>query len=884
MQHVPPSAVSRMVLKTWFWRPLSRITRSFHLLPPVGILIIFLLLITSGQVRELYLFYLEATPPLPIAFAFVTFALVSATLFVSHFWLNPVQRDIVHANPAEVPGIAEYSGLRRFMACALAFLPWLGLGAGLWLARSKMIALNETLAEMAQPFMKVPSARGDPVIKPSVDAISAALGDLQTKALATAVLAVVVGVVVTYLLDLVPRSAGRTTAFGRMWRKLMIAVLYVGSLGRPDTFRKSVAYYRIPWRIREDKIVGLTCWVALLAALLIGAVSIPQYLAEPIDFYRRLGPFATMAIGIVFFYSLAALLAYLSREARWQSAGFPVLAVAVILTVVCVYAGVPTATIALGGCIAVLILAVLTIVLRLERPMTVLLCVMGVLAFAILRREHYLVAQNEPIEVRTGVSAVADKQNPQVRNIDLAEKFKTWLDSRGDRSKWAGRPYPVFIVAVESGGIYAATAAATLLARLQDRCPAFAQHVFAISAVSGGSIGATLFQSHLHSLKEQLQDSTCDPSQFANGPIERTMSKIILDDHFSPIVGSIVPDLIGQSWDRAQGLQQSLSQSITRYDKTAAEIIGKPYEDDWSATGAAPALILNSTWAEQGLRVAYAPFVLSGEYPVYSFFDCKILGDGAKGTPLINAAVTSARFPGILPPFSVLRRTAKPAPDDSRGCYMPPSTATAAAANGDAEDTAKRWNFVDGAYSDPIGAATALDILEVLESLNRTDVDLQLILLTGAPPLPNYDSVNGTAFRDLIAPVNAVLNVRSQLANQSVERAVNYFKSKPGASPADDPEALPPQLKLIRLPDETFGLSLGWKISHVTLELVSAILGRADICIDDANTMLANAEQDLQQGKPALNDERKRDLLDAIKFFNSNSCTLRNIEKTLTAR
>jgi hypothetical protein len=871
-----------MVLKTWFWRPLSRITRSFHLLPPVAILIIFLLLITSGQVRELYLFYLEATPPLPIIFAFVTFALVSAAMFVSHFWLNPVQRDIVHANPAEVPGIAEYSGLRRFMACALAFLPWAGLAAGLWFARGKMNDLNETLAAMAQPFMSVTTAQGESVIRPTVDTISGALADLQTKALATVVLAVIVGALVTYLLDLVPRSTGRNTVFGRIWRKLMIAALYVGSLGRPDAFRKSVAYYRIPWRIREDKIVGLTCWVALFAALLIAAVSISPYLKQPIDFYRRLGPFATMAIGILFFYSIAALLAYLSREARWQSAGFPVLAVATIITVVCVYAGVPTATIALGGCIAALVLAILTIGLRLERPMTVLLCVMGVLAFCILRREHYLIAQNEPISVITGVSAVADKQNPQVRNSDLAEKFKTWLDSRGDKSKWAGRPYPAYIVAVESGGIYAATAAATLLARLQDRCPAFAQHVFAISAVSGGSIGATLFQSHLHSLKEQTQNSTCDAPQFANGPIERTMSKIILDDHFSPIVGSIVPDLIGQSWDRAQGLQQSLSQSITQHDKTAAEIINKPYEEDWSATGAAPALILNSTWAEQGLRVAYAPFVLSGEYPVYSFFDCKILGDGAAGTPLINAAVTSARFPGILPPFSVLRRTAKPAPDDPRGCPMPPSTATAATANDAVQDAPKRWNFVDGAYSDPIGAATALDILEVLESLNRTDVDLELILLTGSPPLPDYDSVNGTAFRDLIAPVSAVLNVRSQLANQSVERAVNYFRSRPGAPAVDDPETLPPHLKLIRLPDETFGLSLGWKISHVTLELVSAIIGRADICIDDGNTMLANAEQDIQQEKPAMSNERKRDLLDAIKFFNSNSCTLRNVEKTLT--
>ncbi len=656
MQHVPPSAFSRMVLKTWFWRPLSRITRSFHLLPPVAILIIFLLLITSGQVRELYLFYLEATPPLPIVFAFVTFALVSATLFVSHFWLNPVQRDIVHANPAEVPGIAEYSGLRRFMACALAFLPWLGLAAGLWLARSKMNDLNETLTAMAQPFMSVTTAQGEPVIRPSVDTISGALADLQTKAFATVVLAVVVGAVVTYLLDLVPRSAGRNTVFGRMWRRLMIAVLYVGSLGRPDAFRKSVAYYRIPWRIREDKIVGLTCWVALFAALLIAAVSIPQYLAEPIDFYRRLGPFATMAIGIMFFYSLAALLAYLSREARWQSAGFPVLAVAVILTVVCVYAGVPTATIALGGCIVALHpcrphdrSAPRTsddgASVRAGHP-----CFLHLAPRALPRRpERAHRGEDRRVRgCRQAKSAGAKYRSRRKiqnlarqsrRQIEMGRPALSGLCRRGrERRHLCGH-----------GCGHAACAPAGSLPCVRPACVCDQRRIGWLDWRNAVPIPSSFAE-------EQLQDSTCDPSQFANGPIERTMSKIILDDHFSPIVGSIVPDLIGQSWDRAQGLQQSLSQSIKHYDKTAAEIIDRPYEDDWSATGAAPALILNSTWAEQGLRVAYAPFVLSGEYPVYSFFDCKILGDGAKGTPLINAAVTSARFPGILPPFSVRRR------------------------------------------------------------------------------------------------------------------------------------------------------------------------------------------------------------------------------------
>jgi hypothetical protein len=41
--------------------------------------------------------------------------------------------------------------------------------------------------------------------------------------------------------------------------------------------------------------------------------------------------------------------------------------------------------------------------------------------------------------------------------------------------------YPVYIFAVEGGGIYAVSAAARYLSMLQGICPQFAKHVFAIS-------------------------------------------------------------------------------------------------------------------------------------------------------------------------------------------------------------------------------------------------------------------------------------------------------------------------------------------------------------------------------------------------------------------
>jgi len=86
--------------------------------------------------------------------------------------------------------------------------------------------------------------------------------------------------------------------------------------------------------------------------------------------------------------------------------------------------------------------------------------------------------------------AIVDKETGQ-----LESNFIAWLQARKDfqffRDK--GVPYPVHVVAVEGGGLYAAYHVASFLAHLQDECPQFAQHTFAISSVSGGSLGGAVF-------------------------------------------------------------------------------------------------------------------------------------------------------------------------------------------------------------------------------------------------------------------------------------------------------------------------------------------------------------------------------------------------------
>ena len=292
----------------------------------------------------------------------------------------------------------------------------------------------------------------------------------------------------------------------------------------------------------------------------------------------------------------------------------------------------------------------------------------------------------------------------------LEEQFNSWLDrtemAAGNSNAGGGtaaaqaacsaryvdksEQYPVFIVAVEGGGIYAASAASMLLAELQDRDPCFSQHVFAISAVSGGAIGATIFQAIDQARLDEVPAAAASPATIstiannagaastppadpsngsvplpcendqltANHSLEKEVCEIIEDDHFSPLVASIFPELLGFTRSgRAQELATSFQQSVKARDPAAAAALNDTFDDfaeHWSERSKAPALILNATWVENGFRAAFAPFPLHAiDGSLYSFADKNMPDD--PDLTLIKAAVVSARFPAVLPPYSLRR-------------------------------------------------------------------------------------------------------------------------------------------------------------------------------------------------------------------------------------
>ena len=124
------------------------------------------------------------------------------------------------------------------------------------------------------------------------------------------------------------------------------------------------------------------------------------------------------------------------------------------------------------------------------------------------------------------------------------EALNAWLQTRGDKNHYGDQPYPVFFVTAAGGGMYAAHHAASVLARLQDRCPNFAQHVFSISAVSGGSLGAAVFASLANHFAPNASHQPCRLGPLMAGPMEQRVQKYFLDaDLLAPVVAaSLFPD------------------------------------------------------------------------------------------------------------------------------------------------------------------------------------------------------------------------------------------------------------------------------------------------------------------------------------------------------
>ncbi|HEY0073562.1 MAG TPA: hypothetical protein VGB77_05625, partial [Abditibacteriaceae bacterium] len=313
----------------------------------------------------------------------------------------------------------------------------------------------------------------------------------------------------------------------------------------------------------------------------------------------------------------------------------------------------------------------------------------------------------------------------QMTKAPIGDEFERWLRGRPEIKKnpqfYKKQPYAVFLVAAPGGATLSGYQTAMALAQLEDRFPGFRHHVFAISGVSGGSVGAATYA------------GLCDYADrnFANKPVPpnwwcKKTDEILKRDLMAPVIGTWfygetaqqfipfpvslnLPSFDENTWDRAlpleKGLEASWDDALGASDNPFCKEL-RDLGKDFQNRGI-PALFLNTTNVETGQRLALnsipasekeftsrALRTLSDEHPYVSM-------------RLSTAAILSARFPFISPAGSIPDYT-EPKPDSSypQGNYK-----------AIAQVSQKR--YVDAGYYDNSGGATLFNILEAIK--NRRD-------------------------------------------------------------------------------------------------------------------------------------------------------------------
>ncbi len=321
----------------------------------------------------------------------------------------------------------------------------------------------------------------------------------------------------------------------------------------------------------------------------------------------------------------------------------------------------------------------------------------------------------------------------------LVAHFEKWMEKRLTLGGSKDKKYPVFVVAAEGGGIRAAYWTAAMLIELQKRYPDFPCHTFAISGVSGGSLGGSAFVADLANAYRSEQFRCTEPEKTVrektagpgmNEPIRSTTLAFLGEDFLAPTVGGLLfPDLISRvnvfcPWlfcfpDRASYLEWAWEENWAKHNKGAPLQFSGDFLDLWKEDGVLeiPSLVLNGTWVEDGRRNVTSN--LKPQAKTLTDVD-DMLANFEQRIPLSSAVHMSARFTYVSPAGTV--RT-KPA---------------------------GKKRVVDGGYFENSGALSARQILDVLrdtcannETLSSFNciekVSLYAVIISNNPKNPNAE-------------------------------------------------------------------------------------------------------------------------------------------------
>jgi hypothetical protein len=399
--------------------------------------------------------------------------------------------------------------------------------------------------------------------------------------------------------------------------------------------------------------------------------------------------------------------------------------------------------------------------------------------------------------------------------LDVLKAFSDWYGLA--EKDHPGETHPLYIVATEGGGIRAAYWTAAVLGEIQDQNLNFAAHLFAISGVSGGSLGAAVFEALL-----------AEPAEPFIGTFKDAGTEILGQDFLSPALAAMLyPDLVQRflPWpfpclDRGRALELGWEKAWR--DKMHNDRFAHSFVDLWSVNpnGRAwmPALFLNGTSVEKGNRIITSNLVVKNFFIDAQDAATKLAPSRAQGEewgcriPLSTAAHMSARFTFVSP----------------AGRFPGGS------------------HIVDGGYFENSAATTAYEIARrikercALPGREIRNVEVKVIMISNNPRKPPIDPAgaapaptpatkgaptptptprprsqkvtkSGNFLGDVTAPIYALANTRDARGTYAQKTiALEQRRFKAGMT---GPAHATMDIVYFRLRDTQVPLPLGWMLS-----------------------------------------------------------------------
>lgn len=298
----------------------------------------------------------------------------------------------------------------------------------------------------------------------------------------------------------------------------------------------------------------------------------------------------------------------------------------------------------------------------------------------------------------------------QPAQITIDAAYDQWLDGQDKNAP------KMVIVATAGGASRAAYWTALILSNIEQNIPNFHQHVFAISSVSGGSLGAGVYRAMLNDLPANVADRQPE-AQCGKKPSFASLRDcglaVIDHDFLGPtfltgfyadlaqrvLPGALLPDRAGaleKSWEAAWA--KTLPDAAVKLDNGFFSLWPAPAKNDWL-----PALLINGTSEKSGRRIITSNLQIDDKV----FFDAvDFFGQMKHDVPVSTAIHNSARFPYI----------------DAAGTLI-------------VGDNGVTDRLIDGGYFENFGAGTAYDLAFYLR--NRPNLQIFILQISSDPDLRN---------------------------------------------------------------------------------------------------------------------------------------------------